>query len=42
MVIMPANTQHAVKRHTDNTQGRFVINFNYFNTTGNGSGYLEE
>ena len=42
MVIMPADTQHAVNRHTNNSQGRFVINFNYFNTTGNGVGYLEK
>ena len=27
---MPAKTPHSVIRHTDLKQGRFVINFNYF------------
>ena len=30
MLIMPANTPHSVVRHTDPRQGRFVINFNFF------------
>ena len=30
ILIMPAKTPHSVIRHTDLKQGRFVINFNYF------------
>ena len=42
MLIMPAHTLHSVVRHTDSNYGRFVINFNYFKTIGNGEGIVKK
>lgn len=42
MLIMPARTLHSVVRHTDSNYGRFVINFNYCETIGNGEGIVKK